>query len=277
MPPSQYYELVVTPASQYNLILDFILQLPIDAVEELESSIFIRSEESLEDIEWAIGDFAFKLSARLNQDIKIDFQMFEKDNEDWVELYRQGVDPVEVGSFYIHPSWHEGKDNFHNIIIDPALAFGSGHHVTTATCLKLLSSSDIKGKSALDVGCGSGILSIAAAKLGADVDMCDSDSLAITSAEENAKINNISIKNSWEGSATDCNKEYDLVIANIVADVIIAISTSLKKCLKKDGLLLLSGILDKYEGKVTEKFKDFRVSRRIPQDEWVSLLLQKEK
>jgi len=277
MPPSHYYELVVTPASQYDLILDFILQLPIDAVEELESSVFIRSEESLEDIEWAIDDFVSKLSTHLNQDIKIDFQMFEKENEDWVEQYRKGINPVEVGNFYIHPSWHEGKDNFHNIIIDPALAFGSGHHATTATCLKLLASSDIKGKNALDVGCGSGILSIAAAKLGADVDMCDSDSLAIVSAEKNAKINGVTIKNSWEGSAVDCNKEYDLVIANIVADVIVAISVSLKKCLKKDGLLLLSGILDKYEGKVTAKFKDFKVLKRMPQDEWVSLLLQKEK
>jgi len=277
MPPSQYYELVVTPASQYNLILDFILQLPIDAVEELENSVVIRSEEPLEDIEWAIDDFVSKLSAHLNQDIKIDFQMSEKENEDWVERYRQGVDPVEVGNFYIHPSWHEGKDNFHNIIIDPALAFGSGHHATTATCLNLLSSSDIEGKSALDVGCGSGILSIAAAKLGADVDMCDSDPLAIVSAEENARINGVTIKNSWEGSAVDCDKEYNLVIANIVADVIVAISPSLKKCLQIEGLLLLSGILDKYEGKVTEKFKDFKILKRMQQDEWVSLLLQKEK
>ena len=277
MPPSQYHELVVTPASQYNLILDFILQLPIDAVEELETSIVIRSEDSLENIEWAISDFTSKLSSHLNQEIKIDFKMSQKDNEDWVELYRQGVDPVEVGNFYIHPSWHDGKDNFHNIIIDPALAFGSGHHATTATCLNLLSDANISGKSALDVGCGSGILSIAAAKLGADVDMCDSDPLAIVSAEDNAKINGVTINNSWEGSAVDCSKEYDIVIANIVADVIVAIAPSLKKCLKIDGSLLLSGILDKYEGKVTDKFKEFKVLKRMQQDEWVSLLLQKEK
>jgi len=277
MPPSQYHELVVTPASQYNLILDFILQLPIDAVEELETSIVIRSEESLENIEWAISDFTSKLSSHLNQEIKIDFKMSQKENEDWVELYRQGVDPVEVGNFYIHPSWHDGKDNFHNIIIDPALAFGSGHHATTATCLNLLSDANISAKSALDVGCGSGILSIAAAKLGADVDMCDSDPLAIVSAEDNAKINGVTINNSWEGSAVDCSKEYDIVIANIVADVIVAIAPSLKKCLKMDGSLLLSGILDKYEGKVTDKFKEFKVLKRMQQDEWVSLLLQKEK
>jgi len=277
MPPSQYYELVVTPSSQYNLVLDFILQLPIDAVEELNSSIVIRSEDTLEDIEWAIESYVAKLSTHLNQDIKIDFLMSQKENEDWVELYRRGVDPVEVGDFYIHPSWHEGKKDFHNIIIDPALAFGSGHHATTATCLSLLSDSGIKNKSALDVGCGSGILSIAAAKLGAHVDMCDSDPLAVKSAEENAKINGVVIENSWEGSAVDSTKEYDIVIANIVADVIVAIAPSLKKCLKIDGSLLLSGILDKYEGKVTDKFKDFKVLKRLQQDEWVSLLLQKEK
>jgi len=277
MPPSQYHELVVTPASQYNLILDFILQLPIDAVEELEASIVIRSEESLENIEWAISDFTTKLSSHLNEEIKIDFKMSQKENEDWVQLYRQGVDPVEVGNFYIHPSWHEGKDGFHNIIIDPALAFGSGHHATTATCLNLLSDANISGKSALDVGCGSGILSIAAAKLGADVDMCDSDPLAIVSAEENTKINGVTINNSWEGSAVDCSMEYDLVIANIVADVIVAIAPSLKKCLKMDGSLLLSGILDKYEGKVTDKFKEYKVLKRMQEGEWVSLLLQKEK
>jgi len=276
MPPSHYFELVVTPDSHYELFLDFVLQLPIDAIEEIDDSIVIRSDETLDDIQWAIENFSNKLQEHLNENIQVSIESFKKENKDWVDAYKQGIDPVEVANFYIHPSWYEDKENFHNIIIDPALAFGSGHHATTASCLTLLSTYVKEGQEVLDVGCGSGILSIAAAKVGAVVDMCDSDPLAVQSALDNAKTNGIEIHNSWEGSAIDAPQQYDLVIANIVADVIVIIAPSLKKCLNSRGRLLLSGILDKYEGKVTDKFKDFKIEKRVQQDEWITLLLSKE-
>ena len=276
MPSDHYYELVVAPSLEYSVILDFILQLPVDAVEEDSGSIIIRSSDSLEDIKWAIENFSSKLSSLLKKDISLNIKLSKKSNEDWIRLYQQSIEPIEVDRFYIHPSWHEDRDGFYNIIIDPALAFGSGHHATTASCLKILSESDIVGKKLLDVGCGSGILSIASAKLGADVDMCDTDSLAVKSAKENAKINGVKIDSAWEGSVGEAKIKYDFIIANIVADVIVAIASSLKKALKTEGLLLLSGILDKYEGKVTDKFYDFKILKRVQQDEWISLLLLKE-
>ena len=136
-------------------------------------------------------------------------------------------------------------------MIDPALAFGSGHHQTTSNCLKFIPNLIKKDDNILDVGCGSGILSIAAAKLGANIDICDTDELSIQEAIKNAKLNNVIINNSWIGSANNSSKIYDLVIANIIADVLILISKDLKERVKQNGYLILSGILNIiYEGKL---------------------------
>ena len=127
----------------------------------------------------------------------------------------------------------------------------------------------------MDVGCGSGILSIAACKLGAEVDLCDSDEQSVQSAKNNFQLNNCSYNDIWIGSANRVKKEYDTVVANIVADVLIMISKDLKKSVKKDGNLILSGILDKYLDSVLVKFNDFEKVDIIEKNEWRTLQLKK--
>jgi ribosomal protein L11 methyltransferase len=189
-------------------------------------------------------------------------------------MYQKSIEPLAIEKFYIHPTWDEPNKELINIVIDPALAFGTGHHPTTASSLKAVSRYVTKNSTVIDVGCGSGILGIAAMKLGAVVDACDTDIVSVENSIKNASLNSLEFNDIWEGSITKTNKKYDIVVANIVADVLTFISKDLKNALNENGILILSGILDKYETKVLNFYKECEIIQRIAQDEWVTLILK---
>ncbi len=265
-----YYELLVTPTSNLPIFSEFLFEITQNAIEEKDGSIIIRDTEPLEDILWACEQFAQKLG------VSIQTHLEKKKNEDWISKYKNSITPIEVGSFYIRPDWEEKKEHLLDIIINPALAFGSGHHETTSSCLIAIDKYLQKGDTLLDVGCGSGILSIAAAKKGAVVDICDTDDVAVESAKENFTLNHVTINHDWVGSANHAKKEYDIVIANIIADVILIINKDLKTAVKPNGILILSGIIDKYFHKIEEKFSDFTTLEKIEKGEWHTLVLQRK-
>lgn len=271
-----YNELHITPSSSvYPLFLDFIMSLSDEAIEENEGTIILRSEEDLEMLRFGVEAFAKELTIALNQEIVLDTKLLVKENEDWIAQYRNSVQPLHVNDFYVHPSWVEGVEGKKNIIIDPALAFGSGHHETTYGCLVLLQKYIKEGTELLDVGCGSGILSIAARKCGAIVDLCDTDEQATGSAEENFKLNHESFHRIWTGSVQKREQTYDVVVANIIADVLIMLASDLQKAVKEGGLLILSGILDKYVDKVEQKFSSMKLVEKYQKEEWFTLVLQR--
>jgi len=263
-----YYELTIKPQLQYELFLDLISSLTNEALEENDGKIIARSENDLIDIEFGINEFAKQLN------IDCETSLLKLKNEDWVNKYKEAVKSVEVGAFYIHPTWEPSKNDKLNIIIDPALSFGSGHHETTSNCLIAMSKYVNKDDTLLDVGTGSGILAIGASKLGAVVDICDTDDFAVSDACENFVKNNATVNTSWVGSATKSSKTYDVVVANIVADVLAMISKDLKKCLNDNGILILSGILDKHIDKVLKKYKDLEKLEVIQKNEWVTLIFR---
>jgi len=263
-----YYELQINPQSQYELFLDLISALTDEAIEESTGCITLRSEENLEEIEYGIIEFSKQMN------IDCDTKLSKLKNEDWVNKYKEAVKAVEVGKFYIHPTWEQSKNDKLNIIIDPALSFGSGHHETTSNCLLAMGKYVTKGNSLLDVGTGSGILAIGASKLDAVVDICDTDDFAVSDACENFKRNDAKLNKSWVGSATKSQNTYDIVVANIVADVLIMIEKDLKKCLKDDGILILSGILDKHIDKVLKKYKSLEQLEVIQKNEWVTVVFR---
>jgi ribosomal protein L11 methyltransferase len=265
-----YYELNVEVQENREIFIDILYELTQDTIEEREKALIIRSQEDLKDISWAIEEFAKKLNTKIKTTLN------KLKNEDWVNKYKDSIQPIEVGSFYIRPEWNEPKEGFHDIIINPALAFGSGHHETTSSCLKAIQTYVKENQSLLDVGCGSGILAIAANKLKANVDICDTDPLAIDSAKDNFTLNNAQFNNSWVGSAAKTDQEYDIVIANIIADVLLMIHKDLKVVTKHGGILILSGIIDKYINKIKEKYKDFNIIENITEGEWHTLVLQKQ-
>ena len=268
----KYYELTITLNEDLvDFIADFILNIYGEGVELGKGKIVVRSESDLT----FVKDALVSLSGTLNGDIAMDYTLEEKENVDWIKTYQDSVQPIEAGKFYIFPSWYEPKKDLINIKIDPALAFGSGHHATTFSCLEAISSYVDGGKSIIDVGCGSGILGLACKKLGAKVELCDTDPLSVQSCKENFALNEEHYDKLWEGSIDKANDTYDVVIANIIADVLRFIAKDLKSACKTEGLLILSGILDKKEDLVLESFKELTLVKRTLKDEWVTLIYKK--
>jgi len=270
-----YFELVVKVSAHKNLFADFLSDtLPV-GFEETDEGFIIRSEDDLETIEWGLEQFCSALEKALDETIELETVQTKLKNSDWVKNYQESITSLEIDKFFIHPVWNEPNENLINIAINPALAFGTGHHPTTASSLKAISKYVKEGDSLIDVGCGSGILGIGALKLGAKVDACDTDIISVNNTLENAQMNNVSFENVWEGSCSLAEHKYDIVVANIVADVLTFIANDLKKVMKDGAVLVLSGILDKYENKVMKFYKDCEMVERIPQDEWVTLILKK--
>jgi len=269
-----YYQLVVKVSSHLPLFSDFLSDTVAVGFEETDDGFVIRSEDSLDTIAWGLEQFSEALQKALNEAIEIECTQTKEKNSDWIAEYQKSIQPLAIDKFYIHPTWDEPREDLINIMIDPALAFGTGHHPTTASSLKAISKYVKSTDKLLDVGCGSGILGIGAMKLGADVDACDTDIVSVENSIVNAGLNNVKFHNIWEGSCSITQEKYDIVVANIVADVLTFIAKELKVALKTNGILILSGILDKYETKVLNFYKDCEVIQRIPQDEWVTLILK---
>ena len=270
---NKYYELTITLDDNFvEFIADFAVNIAGDGVELGKGEIIVRSESDLT----FVKDALVSLANNLDNPIEMKFNLEEKENVDWIKTYQDSIQPIEAGKFYIFPSWYEPKKDLINIKIDPALAFGSGHHATTFSCLEAISTYVDAGKSVIDVGCGSGILGLACKKLGASVELCDTDPLSVKSCKENFELNEETYDKLWEGSIDKAEGTYDIVIANIIADVLRFIAKDLKSACKEDGLLILSGILDKKEDLVVESFKELTLVKRILKDEWVTLVYKKE-
>lgn len=266
-----YFELTINPNKNYELFLDLLTSLTNNAIEELEGTLIARSEDSLLNVEEGILQFAKAL------DIECKTTHIKKENIDWIKQYQESVKSVEIGNFYIRPSWEKNIENKIDIIIDPALSFGSGHHETTSSCIEAIDKYVDEKSSVLDVGTGSGILAIAAAKKNCIVDICDTDDVCIKDTANNFELNEVSFGNSWIGSANKAEKKYDVVIANIVADVLAMIAKDLKNCLSEDGILIISGILDKHIDRVLNKFKDLEQVELIHKNEWVTVVFKNNK
>lgn len=263
-----YYELQLFPKENKDVFLELLTQLTQNAIEETENSIIARSEEDLSDVEFGIIEFSKAVN------ILCETKLEKKKNEDWITKYQESVKSIEVGKFFVRPSWEDAKNDKIDIIIDPALSFGSGHHETTNACLESISKYIKHNDEVIDVGTGSGILAIAASKIGARVDICDTDDVCIKDSGINFSLNNTKYNNAWVGSALKANRQYDVVIANIVADVLVMIANDLKKCLKPNGILIISGILDKHLNRVTKKFDQLENLETIQKNEWCTIVLQ---
>ncbi|EDM23387.1 50S ribosomal protein L11 methyltransferase [Caminibacter mediatlanticus] len=269
-----YYELTITPSKFKEEIENFLMERFFNGIEEKENSLILRSEDSFDELIHELKTYISSLEELFDTKINLDIKLSKKSNEDWIKKYQESITPVEIDEFYIHPSWYPKKEGKINILIDPALAFGSGHHETTKSCIKALKKVVKKSDSLIDVGCGSGILGIVANKLGAVVDACDTDPVAIKSTKENFELNNAKLNNIWEGSINKSDKKYDVVVANIIADVLVFIADDLKNKVNK--YLILSGIIDKYKNKVLEKYKEFKLIDEIKDNEWVTLILERK-
>jgi len=271
-----YYMLVVKPSSHIDLYSDFLVDILPVGFEETEDGFIIRSEDDLETVMWGIEQFTEALQKALGQIVDVEMTLTKERNDDWIGKYQSSVTPIEIAPFYIHPTWEAPKEDMLNIAIDPALAFGTGHHPTTASCLRAIAKYVNPNDLVMDVGCGSGILAMAAIRKGAVVDACDTDPLSVENAVVNAQQNKLQYRKIWEGPVQETVETYDVILANIVADVLVFIASDLKKRLRENGIVILSGIMDKYEDKVLRAYKTFELCERITENEWVTLVMKKK-
>jgi len=200
------------------------------------------------------------------------------DDEDWLERWKAEFVPIRIGAFLVRPTWSEAvAGDSVELVLDPGMAFGTGLHPTTQQCLEALSTLPLAGKSVLDVGTGSGILAIAAAKRGASpVVAVDTDRLAVDAARENAVRNGVAIP-VGEGSAADVPGRFDVVVANIVSPVLQRIAPDLAARLSGGGTLLVAGISAPAERATREALGSARleVLDRTARDDWVALALRR--
>jgi ribosomal protein L11 methyltransferase len=173
-------------------------------------------------------------------------EVFEKD---WENAWKKYYKTTKIGErVVVNPSWEEyspGKDEV-VIKLDPGMAFGTGTHETTTLCARELEKVVVPDSTVLDVGCGSGILSIIAAKLGAkEVVGVDIDEVAVRVSKENIELNDVADKiDIRQGDLLEVvDKKYDIVVANILAEIIAILNKDIKRCLKDDGIFISSGII----------------------------------
>lgn len=209
-------------------------------------------------------------------------QVRELADEDWAEAWRRCHGLQRVGErTVIVPTWQEYSPREGEIVLrlDPGMAFGTGSHPTTRMCLVALERVVASGARVLDVGTGSGILAIAAAKLGAsEVLALDIDPVAVRVARENVHLNEVgSIVTVRQGSPETWNlkpKAWDLIVINILAQAIMDLAESLAPCLAPHGTLVASGILDLHEAAVAARLEavGLRLIDRLQEKDWVTLV-----
>lgn len=203
-------------------------------------------------------------------------------DEDWANEWKKHYKPFKIGDrILIKPSWENVNKEAQDIIIelDPGMAFGTGTHESTRMCLELLDKYMKKGYEVLDVGCGSGILSITAAKLDASkVLAIDIDSVAVKTSQDNAASNSITHLVEVRKSVIEeiQVQKYNIVVANIIADVIISISNTVKLFLKDQGIFIVSGIIKDRAIDVKSKLSEmgFEIVEEKSDGEWVAIAVR---
>ena len=219
-----------------------------------------------------------------------DITSSQTEDIDWINNWKQFFQSFYIDDILIKPTWEPLKEEDKNkflIEIDPGISFGTGKHETTQLCIRQIRKYLKEGERVLDVGCGSGILSIAALKLGAgSVVGTDVGGDCITSTHENMTVNHLA-ENSGEfyvGNLIDdkafqekIGTGYDLVVANILADIIIPMAPALYQCAKEQGVLITSGIIDFKENEVKEALEQagFEILEVNHQGEWVNVTARK--
>ena len=248
--------------------------------ETVKVSVFIPEERSLVECRSFLLE-RFKLLG-----VKAELSVEGMCEEDWAESWKQYYKPVPLGRVTIVPAWdteYTAGEGETVIRMDPGMAFGTGTHETTRLVIRLMQEEDLADKRVLDVGTGSGILSICASKLGArSCNAYDIDPVAVKVARENAMADgctNITVGVSDLLHGVDLSEgKYDFCVANIVADIIIRMLPDVDEYVKRGSNIILSGIINSRADEIREAAikNGFKIVREISENDWIAMLIRCE-
>ena len=255
-------------------------------LETPEHNSIIGYLPDTDDSDFMISKIKVRLAGLSEMAVQVDVLSEVVDEEDWAHAWKAYFNVTRItDNIVVKPEWKEYTPAPGEVIIhiDPGMAFGTGTHPTTSMCLVLLEAYVQPGKTLLDVGCGSGILMIGAAKLGAgNMTGIDLDPMAVDITRQNLKKNGIALDHVTLGAATlDQIPEilYDLICANIIAQVIVSIISDIAVRLAPDGVAILSGIIEERVADVYAALdaENFECVRKLRQEEWVALVVCRKK
>jgi ribosomal protein L11 methyltransferase len=268
------------PALDVNPLDDFVLAAltthDVAAIDEDAARVFFHTADQRDSAAAALQ----------HQFPALQIRSVDIADEDWAARSQANLRAVRVGDVVVAPPWdaYVGR-NFSSgehpivIIIQPSMGFGTGHHATTRLCLAHLQHLDVHGRTALDVGTGSGVLALAASRLGAaQVLAIDDDADAIASARENIDLNpgtNVTLGTLDLRRAT--LRPFDLVLANLTGGLLVAAAQALMQLIAHDGRAILSGFMQTEEAEVLAAFASCTIVERSQDDEWVCVTLSRSR
>lgn len=238
-----------------------------------------RSSDELEVIRKRLQDLeAFELNPG-----QVEVSVRYVHERDWANAWKAYYHTERNGRVVIQPSWEQDcsdveiKPDDIVVRLDPGMAFGTGTHPSTGMCIAFLQELDLKDETVWDVGTGSGILSIIAAKLGAEVQAVDIDPVAVKTAQDNRDLNQVQFP-VFQGSIEHLTGRPTVVMANIIADVIIQLLPEIYRLLEDGGKFIAAGVIQERAGDVEALASElgFNVAAREHQQEWVGYIFQKE-
>ncbi len=277
-----YIEVSITlaPFRPFNeIVVAQLGEMPFDSFTEDDDYSIVKAYILEDDYVAADVQNAFDQFEGL---VEISFTAKKIEKVNWNQQWEENFEAVEVGSFcYVRAPFHNEKANFlHEIIIEPKMSFGTGHHQTTKIMIELMEGIDFKGKSVLDMGSGTGILAILGKKMQAGkVDAVDIEEWAFENMQENFQRNNTEIAAYYGGEEvmSSIGMQYDVIIANINKNILLSQFDTYNAHLKKGGLLLLSGfyVTDADDLIAAKELAGYTLIDKLEKETWCGLKFQK--
>ncbi|TRW23379.1 50S ribosomal protein L11 methyltransferase [Flavobacterium zepuense] len=266
-----YHFIVIPKEPGAEILMAELGEKPFESFEETENglSAYIQKQFWTEDV---LSDIQILES----EEFTITYEFEEIEQVNWNEEWEKNFEPIDVdNTCRVRAPFHEKIDVTYDIVIEPKMSFGTGHHETTFMMIQHLLETDVAGKKTLDMGCGTAILAILAEMKGAQpIDAIDIDNWCYLNSIENAERNNCSHISVYEGDAALLQgKSYDVIIANINRNILLNDMQQYVNCLNKGGILLLSGFYEEdipaIDESCTEKGLTF--VKKHQKNNWVSL------
>lgn len=238
-----HYTFDVSPAQPgVEILMAELSALNFEAFEERDNQLHAYVDENSKP-----ANLEARVQLFQQSDFDIEYSVDKVDPVNWNAEWERNFQPIKIANCQVRASFHPEKDVDYDIVIDPKMAFGTGHHETTHLMLSYLLQEDVSDQNVLDMGCGTGVLAILAEmKKAAKIDAIDIDEWAVDNTEKNCKLNDCQKVNVFHGDAEELkDQEYDFIFANINRNILLADMSKYASVLTNNGVLFVSGFYEK--------------------------------